>query len=64
MHSFITLLVCIGLTVFFVNYKWSQAVRILAFNEEEPKSEAVMAFVTMVLLTVAWSYYFSFVNTV
>lgn len=61
MHKFITLLVCIGLTVFFVNYKWSQAIRILAYNEEEPKSEAVMALAAMALIILSWAYYFSFV---
>ena len=50
MCKFLVLLAALFVTVYFINYKYSQGIRILAFNEEEPKSEAIRAFILMLLI--------------
>lgn len=60
MCRFVFLLLTIYSTVFLLNYKFSQAIRILAFNEQEPKGEAVMAFILLFVVSVLWSVWFCF----
>lgn len=56
--KFFVLLFAIFLTIYFLNYKFSQSIRILAFNEEEPKSEAIMAYILMYVIAILWAIYF------
>lgn len=60
MWRFIFLLLTIYATAFLVNYKFSQAIRILAFNEQEPKGEAVMAFILLIVVSALWAIWFCF----
>jgi hypothetical protein len=39
--------------------KFSQAVRILAYGEVEPKKEALASFILMIVVAVLWTIYFS-----
>jgi hypothetical protein len=39
--------------------KFSQAIRILAYGEVEPKKEAVASFVIMIMVAIFWAIYFS-----
>lgn len=60
MVKFFVLFVAVFCSVFFINYKYSQTVRIFAYNEEEQKGEATFALIIMVIASIAWSAYFSF----
>ena len=57
--KFIILFLAILSSVFFLNYKYSKGIRIIAFNEQETPKEAVWAFVNMVLVAILWSVYFA-----
>lgn len=46
-------------TLFFLNMKFSQAVRIMAYGEVEPKKEAVASFILMIAVSILWTIYFS-----
>jgi hypothetical protein len=46
-------------TIFFINYKYSKAIRIFAFNEEETPKDAVLSFGNMILVAILWTIYFS-----
>ena len=46
-------------SLYFFNMKFSQAIRILAYGEVEPKKEAVASFLLMVLTVILWTIYFS-----
>ena len=53
------LFLSIFISLFFVNYKFSKTVRIFAFNEEETPKEAILSFLTMGLVALLWTIYFS-----
>lgn len=53
------LLIAIGFTVFFLNDKFSKAVRVIAFNEGETKNSAIYSFIMMIIIIIAWTIYFS-----
>jgi hypothetical protein len=52
---FITLL----LTLFFVNDKFSKAVRVIAFNEDESKSGAIISFILMFIIAIGWTIFYA-----
>ena len=52
---FIALLI----TLFFVNDKFSKGVRVIAFNEDETKSGAIISFLLMILVAAAWTIFFA-----
>lgn len=54
------LFLTIGSTVFFINDKFSKAVRVIAFKEDETKSGAIVSFITMLLVIILWTIFFSF----
>lgn len=55
------LFIAIASTVYFLNWKFSSAVRIIAFGENEPKIEALASFVLMWIVIISWTIYFSIV---
>ena len=59
MIHFILLFICIASTVFFINMKFSSAIRIIAFQENEPQSEAIISFILMWVIIISWSLYFT-----
>lgn len=54
------LFIAIAFTVFFINDKFSKAVRVIAFNEGETKNSAIYSFIMMIIIIIAWTIYFSF----
>ena len=59
MKTFV-LFIAIAFTVFFINDKFSKAVRVIAFNEDESKRGAIISFLMMIVIIVAWTIFFSF----
>ena len=55
-----TLFIAIAFTVFFINDKFSKAVRVIAFNEDETKYSAIYSFIMMIIIIISWTIYFSF----
>jgi hypothetical protein len=44
-------------TVFFVNDKFSKAVRVIAFSESESKNSAIYSFLMMCAVIILWTLY-------
>jgi hypothetical protein len=59
MLKIILLFIAIGFTVFSVNYKFSKAVRLIAYNEEETQAGAYADIFLMLGITILWTLYFS-----
>lgn len=59
MFKAVILLLAISSTVFFINYKFSEAVRVIAFKEDETKKSAILSFLTMIIVIISWTLYFS-----
>ena len=59
MLKVILLFIAIGFTVFSVNYKFSKAVRFIAYNEEETQAGAYADIFLMLGITILWTLYFS-----
>lgn len=55
MLRFAILFCTILLTLIFVNYKYSTAIRILAFHEVESKTSALYAFILMFIIAFLWA---------
>ena len=53
------LFIAIASTVFFINDKFSKAVRVIAFKEDESEKEAKISFIIMIVIIIAWTIYFS-----
>jgi hypothetical protein len=53
------LFIAIFSTIFFANYKFSKGIRIIAFQEEESVTEAVLSFLAMFVIIILWTVYFS-----
>ena len=47
------------LSIYFVNDKFSKAVRVIAFNEDETKSGAIVSFILMIAVAIAWTIFFT-----
>ena len=56
----LVLLIAIASTVFFLNDKFSKAVRVIAFQESEDEKGAMISFYVMIVIIIAWTIYFSF----
>jgi hypothetical protein len=54
------ILIAIASTVFFINYKFSKGIRIIAFGEEETKGEAKFQFFMMFVIIASWIAYLYF----
>lgn len=59
MLHFIFLFICIASTVFFINMKFSSAIRIIAFQESQSQGEAIISFILMWFVIISWSVYFA-----
>lgn len=59
MLKFCIIFVAILTSVIFANYKFSKAVRIIAFSELEEPKEAKIAIVTMFIAIISWALYFT-----
>lgn len=57
MLKLIVTLIAVASTVFFVNYKYSKGIRIMAYGEEETPKEAKFQFFMMGVIIVAWTTY-------
>jgi hypothetical protein len=57
--KFIILFFAILSSIFFLNYKYSKAIRIFAYGEEETPKDAILSFGNMILVAVLWTVYFS-----
>lgn len=56
----LTILIAIASTVFFVNYKYTKGIRIIAFGEEETKKEAKFQMFMMGVIIASWVAYLYF----
>ena len=52
-------MVSLGLTAFFLNHKFSKAVRVIAFNENEPLKDAYQSIILMALCVIAWTIFYA-----
>lgn len=59
METFV-LFTAIALTVFFINDKFSTAVRVIAFKESESEKNAKYSFLMMLGIIITWTIYFGF----
>jgi uncharacterized membrane protein YiaA len=57
MLKFIILFIAILTLFLFCNYKFRQAGRIIAYNEEEQPQEAIYAMICMLVSVISWSLY-------
>lgn len=55
---FILLLICIWSTVWTINYKYTTAIKLFKFNEEEEKKNAIFALVVLHIVIISWTTYF------
>ena len=46
-------------SLFFVNYKDSKGVRVIAFSEDETPADAWLSWINMILVAVLWTIYFT-----
>lgn len=53
------LFLAIASTAFFLNDKFSTAVRVIAFKEEESVKRAKGSFLLMIFIVIVWTLYFS-----
>ena len=51
--------IALFITLLFVNNKFSTSVRVIAFSENETKLNAIASMVLMILVTIAWTVFFS-----
>ena len=58
MLKFITLFLSIASTVYFLNDKFSKAVRVIAFHEDEDEKGAKISFYIMIFVIICWTIYF------
>lgn len=47
------------LTIYFVNDKFSKAVRVIAFSENETENGAKISFVLMAIVAISWTLFFA-----
>ena len=59
MVKIIVFFIALLLTVFFVNDKFSKSVRVIAFNEDETEKGAIISFILMVVVAIAWAIFYA-----
>ncbi len=59
--TIIVFFISLLLTLFFLNDKFSKAVRVMAFAEGESENSARKSFILMVLIAIAWTIFFAIV---
>ena len=55
-----TLFIAIASTVYFINQKFSNAVRAIAFKEDEKEIDAKFSFIMMIIVIISWTIYIYF----
>lgn len=58
MWEWIYLFITIFITMYFVLYKYSKGIRVIAYKEMESPGEAVLSFVALIVLSALWAFYF------
>jgi hypothetical protein len=53
----LVILIAVASTIFFVNYKYTKGIRIIAYGEEETTKEAKFQMFMMAVIIVAWTTY-------
>jgi hypothetical protein len=56
----ILLFLAVTITIFFLNDKFSKAVRVIAFKEDESKKGAIYSFLMMCAAIILWTLYLYF----
>ena len=46
------------LSIYFVNDKYSKGVRVVAFGEDETQRGAIISFILMIAVAIAWTIFF------
>ena len=46
------------LSIYFVNDKYSKGVRVAAFGEDETQRGAIISFILMIAVSIAWTIFF------
>jgi len=59
MLKFIFLLICFLVTAFYVDSKFSRAVRIIRYKDDETNGEAMVSIIAMVFSCLLWTTYFT-----
>ena len=57
--KFIILLVAVWSTAWTINYKYTTAIKLFKFHEEEDKKMAKFSFITLHVCIFAWALYFT-----
>lgn len=57
MIKLIITFIAVATTVFFINDKFSKAIRVIAFSESESKNGAIYSFIMMCIIIIAWTLY-------
>lgn len=52
--------IALFLSIYFVNDKFSHAVRVIAFNENESENGAIISFILMILVAILWTLFYIF----
>lgn len=52
--------VAVASTVFFINDKFSKAVRVIAFSESESEKSAIFSFIMMCIIILSWTVYIAY----
>lgn len=55
--KFLLTFIAVASTVFFINYKYTKGIRIMAYGEEETTKEAKFQMFMMGVIIVAWTIY-------
>ncbi len=50
--------IALFLSIFFVNDKFSKGIRVIAFSEGETENSAIISFILMVAVALAWTLFF------
>ena len=53
----LVILIAVASTIFFVNYKYTKGIRIIAYGEEETTKEAKFQMFMMGVIIAAWTMY-------
>ena len=53
----LVILIAVASTIFFVNYKYTKGIRIIAYGEEETTKEAKFQMFMMAVIIAAWTTY-------
>ena len=61
MKSFV-FFIALTISIFFINDKFSKAVRVIAFNEDESKTGAILSFIMMFLVAFIWTIFFAMIK--